>query len=115
MAYVKHDSSKDTIAFFLVEVFECIAICLPEISQETQRKIYSKCSSYLAGIQKSKFLISLLVCEKLLSLTVGLFVILQEKSMDLIMATKNVENVVLKLEKIRKDATENFQKIFPRN
>lgn len=103
----RHDS-----IFFFVEIFECIAISLEEISQDSARKISCKATSYLAGIEKSEFIVSLLVCEKLLSHTLPLSIILQDKSIDLIKAIDGVQKVVSHLKRVREEAHEHFNKIF---
>ncbi|GFR25403.1 repressor of the inhibitor of the protein kinase [Trichonephila clavata] len=68
----------DSIIVFL-ELFECIVMALEEIAQRTWT-ISSTASTLHSASQKSEFLVSIVVCEKLFSLTLPLSIFLQNKS-----------------------------------
>lgn len=77
----RHDS---ITGFF--EFFQCVCVSLEEISKDTKRKISSKAAGFLAAVEKSEFIISLLVCECLLNFTLPLSINLQAKALDLVSA-----------------------------
>jgi len=60
----------DTINVFF-GLLEPIIISLQDI-QETHRSVSSSASSFLAAVEKTRFIISLLVCEHLLNFTLPL-------------------------------------------
>ncbi|GFQ85842.1 repressor of the inhibitor of the protein kinase [Trichonephila clavata] len=76
----------DSIIVFL-ELFECIVMALEEMAQRTWT-ISSTASTLHSASQKSEFLVSIVVCEKLFSLTFLLSIFLQNKSSDLVSAVK---------------------------
>jgi len=84
---------------------------LAEISKTT-RKISSTASTLLAAMEKSEFLVSLLVCEKLLSTTLPLSVLLQEKSLDLVSAFQHAKEVLSILKNYRNNEDKIFNEIF---
>lgn len=101
----------ETIHLF-VELFECICICLDEIKNDTKRVIAPKAAAFLAAMEKSEFIISILICNRLLSLTLPLSIMLQEPTIDLVEALRKVEDVIEAVEAIRENADTEFQKIF---
>lgn len=100
----------DAIIVF-VELFEAVVVSLQELS-ESDRQIASNAQVLLSAIDKSYFLISLLVCEKLLSFTLNLSLYLQNPAHDLVSALEHAKNVVAKLQELRKKADENFKNIY---
>jgi len=102
----RHDS---VISF--VELFPCICLALEEVSGMT-KQISSTASTLLAAVEKSQFLVSLLVCEKLFIFTLPLSMFLQEKSLDLAKALDHANHAIETLDRLRKDSEERFQKIF---
>ncbi|XP_017461065.1 PREDICTED: 52 kDa repressor of the inhibitor of the protein kinase-like, partial [Rhagoletis zephyria] len=94
-----------------MELFECIAISLEEIAGKTW-SVSSTASALIAAIQKSDFIVGLLVCEKLLSLTLPLSVFLQEKSLDFISAINRTKEIIQSLRDIRESADDFFGQIF---
>ena len=95
-----------------VEYFEYIAITLQEISEDTSRCISAKASTYLAMIEKSEFIVSVLVSKKVLSLTNYLSILLQEPKLDLMAAIELAKTVVSSAKTMRNNSNENFQEIF---
>ena len=63
-------------------------------------------------MEKSEFLVSLLVCEKLLSTTLPLSVLLQEKSLDLVSAFQHAKEVLSILKNYRNNEDKIFNEIF---
>ncbi|KAK5648108.1 hypothetical protein RI129_003000 [Pyrocoelia pectoralis] len=102
----RHDS-----VLTFVELFNSVCVSLEEISKMT-RTISSTASALLAAMEKSEFLVSLLVCEKLFSLTLPLSVLLQEKSLDLASALQHAKEVLATLRNLRKNAEKIFNEIF---
>lgn len=100
----------DSIITF-VELFGCIVNSLEEIAQKTW-SISSTASALLAAIQKSDFLVSLVICEKLFSLTLPLSVFLQEKSLDFLAAINRTKEIVNSLRQLRETADNYFKGIF---
>ena len=100
----RHDS---VISF--VELFPCICLALEEVSGMT-KQISSTASTLLAAVEKSQFLVSLLVCEKLFIFTLPLSMFLQEKSLDLAKALDHAKHAIETLDRLRKDSEERFQK-----
>lgn len=95
-----------------IELFDCIRLCLDDISQDNKKIISPKASSFLAAMEKSEFIVSILTCEKLLSFTLHLSHILQCPKLDLISALTQVKQIIIQLEDIRKHVDEEFKKIF---
>lgn len=94
-----------------MELFNCIAISLVEIAGKTW-SISSTASALFAAIQNSDFMMSLAVCEKLLSLTLPLSVFLQEKSLDFVSAINRTKEIIHSLRRIRETADDFFREIF---
>jgi len=101
---------QDSVITF-VELLKAISVSTEEISQQSWQ-ISSKAASLYAAIEKSEFLISLLVCNKLFAITVNLSTSLQEKSLDLVAALSHVESVLDTFKTLRENATESFHEIF---
>ena len=102
----RHDS-----VLTFVEIFKSICISLEEISNKTW-KISSTALTLLAAVEKSDFLVSLLVCDKLFSFTLPLSVFIQDKSLDLASALSHAKEVIVTLKKQREDAEKCFKDIF---
>lgn len=105
----RHDSISD-----FVELIECIYISLQEISQSPKQTASPKAASFLATLEKSHFLISLLVLETLLSQTVQLLVLLQDVSIDFCSGMSLVKKTIKSLNIMRKNSVNEFKKIFER-
>ncbi|XP_055912405.1 uncharacterized protein LOC129946294 [Eupeodes corollae] len=69
----------------------------------------SKASTLLAAIQRSDFLVSLMVCEKLFSLTLPLSIFLQNESLNFVSAINHTKQVLSSLKNIRETARDAFQ------
>ncbi|GFQ84665.1 uncharacterized protein TNCT_411341 [Trichonephila clavata] len=100
----------DSIIVFL-ELFECIVMALEEIAQRTWT-ISSTASTLHSASQKSEFLVSIVVWEKLFSLTLPLSIFLQNKSSDLVSAVKYANEVLSSLRQMRETANDTFTEIF---
>ncbi|XP_050528242.1 52 kDa repressor of the inhibitor of the protein kinase-like [Daktulosphaira vitifoliae] len=100
----------DSIIVFL-ELLECIVMSLDEIAQRTWN-ISSTASILHTACQKSEFLVSLVVCEKLFSLTLPLSVFLQKKSSDFVSAVNYTNDILSALRKMRETASDTFRGIF---
>lgn len=100
----------DSILSF-VELFQIIHMGLEEISEKSWA-ISKTAACLLAAVQKSEFLVSLLVCNRLFSITLPLSVQLQEKSRDLASAVEHVHEIVNMLQEERTTADVSFSKIF---
>ncbi|XP_022177819.1 zinc finger MYM-type protein 1-like [Myzus persicae] len=94
-----------------VEFFEPIIVSLQNI-QDTDRAISAKACSLLAAVEKSCFIISLLVCENLLSFTLPLSHYLQSPKRDLSSAVDYAKHIIKKLKHVRQNPNESFTQIF---
>lgn len=72
----------------------------------------SKASTLLAAIQRSDFLVSLMVCEKLFSLTLPLSIFLQNESLNFVSAINHTKQVLISLKNIRETARDFFRDAF---
>lgn len=63
----RHDASSVFLKLFLR-----VCISLEEIAKDTKRKISGKADAFLAAVENSEFLIFIVVCDSLLSLTLPL-------------------------------------------
>ncbi|GFR01689.1 ppp1r42 protein [Trichonephila clavata] len=86
-------------------------MALEEIAQRTWT-ISSTASTLHSASQKSEFLLSIVVCEKLFSLTIPLSIFLQNKSSDLVSAVKYTNEVLSSLRQMRETANDTFTEIF---
>lgn len=100
----------DAINVF-VELLEPIIISLQDI-QETNRSVSLSASSFLAAVEKSSFIISLLVCEYLLNFTLPLSHYLQNPARDLSSAMNYAHDIINKLKHLRNNYIETFSSIF---
>ncbi|KAF0732371.1 zinc finger MYM-type protein 1-like, partial [Aphis craccivora] len=80
--------------------------------QETDRAISAKACSLLAAVEKSCFIISLLVCENLLSFTLPLSHYLQSPKRDLSSAVDYAKHIIKRLKHMRQNSNESFTQIF---
>ncbi|KAL4148894.1 hypothetical protein QTP88_003037 [Uroleucon formosanum] len=94
-----------------VELFEPIIVSLQNI-QETDRAISAKACSLLAAVEKSCFIISLLVYENLLSFTLLLSHYLQSPKRDLSSAVDYAKHIIKRLKHVRQNPNESFTHIF---
>lgn len=74
--------------------------------------ISSTASTLLAAIQKSNFLVCLVVCEKLFSLTLPLSIFLQKKSLDFASAINYTNEILNSFREMRETAQDSFGDIF---
>lgn len=100
----------DAINVF-VELFKPIIISLQDI-QDTTRSVSSSASLFLAAVEKSSFIISLLVCEHLLNFTLPLSHYLQNPTRDLSSAMNYANDIINKLKHLRNNLIETFSSIF---
>ncbi|CAH1106969.1 unnamed protein product [Psylliodes chrysocephalus] len=100
----------DSILVF-VELLKPIVSALQIISNET-RDTSSKAIMFLATIEKSEFIVSLLVCEKFLSFTLPLSKYLQSPSHDLVSALDQANDVIASLQKTRDNGESIFKQLF---
>lgn len=105
----RHDS---VIVF--VELLDPVVASLQSLS-ESSKSISHTAQQLLSAMEKSSFLISLLVCEKLLSFTVRLSTYLQNPQYDLSSALEYATDVIKQLKTLREDADEEFHKIFEKS
>lgn len=89
----------DSVNVFL-ELLECICRVLLEISQDKRKPASSKTTSHLALIERSEFIFSLFVSEKLLSYTLPLSILLLLKTLGLISAINHVKEAITALKDI---------------
>ncbi|KAF0725767.1 zinc finger MYM-type protein 1-like [Aphis craccivora] len=100
----------DAINVF-VELFNPTIISLQDI-QDTTRSVSSSSSLFLAAVEKSSFIISLLVCEHLLNCTLPLSHYLQNPTRDLSSAMNYANDIINKLKHLRNIFIETFSSIF---
>lgn len=97
----------DAIIVF-VELFDAIVSSLQEISEESHKAVSTTAELLISAIEKSSFLIALLVCEKLLSFTLPLSLYLQNQSHDLISSLGYAKSIKEKLQNIRNGNFETY-------
>jgi|UniRef100_A0A2S2RB62 hypothetical protein len=79
---------------------------------ELFRAISVKACSLLAAVEKSCFIISLLVCENLLSFTLPLSYYLQSPKRDLSSTVDCAKHIIKRMKHMRKNSNESFTQIF---
>lgn len=90
-----------------IELFPAVVNSLQELSC-VSRAISISASSLLASIEKGSFLVALMVCEYVFSLTLPLSNYLQKPEHDLSASLKYADDIIKALCKLRESGTSNF-------
>lgn len=101
---------QDSLNVF-IELCERVYVSLAEISEENTKLISTKAELCIASIERSEFRISLFVSEKLFSLTLPSSILLEDKSLDLISATRRAKAVIKSLQEMMNDAENVFYSV----
>jgi len=102
----RHDS-----VLVFVELFKSIVSSLQDLSLEV-RTSSATATTLLAAVEKSEFLVSLMICEKLLSHTLPLSKFLQSSLNDLVSALNYAKDIICVLKNLKKGADSVFKEIF---
>ena len=94
-----------------VELFPAIVATLQEVSN-SKKAVSGTASTLLASIEKPSFVVSLLVCEYLFSLTLPLSTYLQNPQHDLVSSLKYADDIVKKLRNLRSSDSDSDEKQF---
>lgn len=84
-----------------------------EVLQENKNlETSSKATQLLCSMEKSEFIVSLIVCKEIFSLTLPISKALQKVNCDLSQATDNIENDCDVLSSMHENAEEKFKQLF---
>ena len=103
----RHDA-----VFVMCDLFEAVVTTLDELSHSNNYKTASDSRIILCSMKESKFLVSLITTEKLLSYTLKLSKKLQTVYSDLFYAVTHAESVVNRIKELRKDSVKEFNILF---